>query len=179
MVAKVKVATAWLDCCAGCHMSFLDLDEALVGLTEAIEITASPITDIKEFPPVDVGIIEGAVSNSHDEEVVKKLRDNCKILMVWGDCACFGGICAMRNLFTKEEVLRRYYLETESTKNGKIPSSEDIPVLFEKVKPVNQVVKVDCYVPGCPPSSKAIHYALAELLEGRIPVLPSEIMRFD
>ena len=179
MVAKVKVATAWLDCCAGCHMSFLDLDEALVGLTEAIEITASPITDIKEFPPVDVGIIEGAVSNSHDEEVVKKLRDNCKILMVWGDCACFGGICAMRNLFTKEEVLRRYYLETESTKNGKIPSSEDIPVLFEQVKPVNQVVKVDCYVPGCPPSSQAIHYALAELLEGRIPVLPSEIMRFD
>ena len=178
-MAKVKVATTWLDCCAGCHMSFLDLDEALIGLLEAIEITASPITDIKEFPPVDVGIIEGAIGNAHDEEVAKKLRANCKILMVWGDCACFGGICAMRNLFTKEAVLRRYYLESESTKNGKIPSSEDIPPLLERVKPVNQVVKVDCYVPGCPPSAKAIHYALAELLEGRIPVLPSEIMRFD
>jgi NAD-reducing hydrogenase small subunit len=160
-------------------MSFLDLDEALIGLADAVEITASPITDIKEFSPVDVGIIEGAVSNVHDEEVAKKLRANCKILMVWGDCACFGGICAMRNLFTKEEVLRRYYIETESTRNGKIPSSEDIPALFEQVKPVNQVVKVDCYVPGCPPSSKAIGYALTELLEGRIPVLPSEIMRFD
>jgi len=178
-VAKVKVATAWLDCCSGCHMSFLDLDEALIGLADAIEITASPITDIKEFSPVDVGIIEGAISTTHDEEVAKKLRDNCKILMVWGDCACFGGICTMRNLFSKEEVLRRYYIETESTKNGKIPSSEDIPPLLEQVKPVNQVVKVDCYVPGCPPSSKAIHYALAELLEGRIPILPSEIMRFD
>lgn len=178
-MAKVKVATAWLDCCSGCHMSFLDLDEALIGLTDAIEITASPITDIKEFSPVDVGVIEGAVSTVHDEEVAKKLRANCKILMVWGDCACFGGICAMRNLFTKEEVLRRYYIETESTNEGKIPSSEDIPPLLEQVKPVNQVVKVDCYVPGCPPSSKAIHYALAELLEGRIPVLPSEIMRFD
>ena len=178
-MAKVKVATAWLDCCSGCHMSFLDLDEALIGLADAVEITASPITDIKEFPPVDVGIIEGAVSNEHDEEVAKKLRANCKILMVWGDCACFGGICAMRNLFTKEEVLQRCYVETESTKNGKIPSSEDIPPLLEQVKPVNQVVKVDCYVPGCPPNSKAIHYALAELLEGRIPVLPSEMMRFD
>ena len=178
-MAKVKVATAWLDCCSGCHMSFLDLDEALIGLADAIEITASPITDIKEFSPVDVGIIEGAISTTHDEEVAKKLRDNCKILMVWGDCACFGGICTMRNLFSKEEVLRRYYIETESTKNGKIPSSEDIPPLLEQVKPVNQVVKVDCYVPGCPPSSKAIHYALAELLEGRIPILPSEIMRFD
>jgi len=178
-VAKIKVATAWLDCCSGCHMSFLDLDEALIGLADAIEITASPITDIKEFSPVDVGIIEGAISTTHDEEVAKKLRDNCKILMVWGDCACFGGICTMRNLFSKEEVLRRYYIETESTKDGKIPSSEDIPPLLEQVKPVNHVVKVDCYVPGCPPESKAIHYALTELLEGRIPILPSEMMRFD
>ena len=178
-MAKVKIISAWLDCCSGCHMSFLDLDEALIDLSSRIELLATPITDIKEFTPADVGIIEGAVSNEHDEEVAKKIRANCKILMVWGDCACFGGICAMRNLFTKEEVLRRYYIETESTKNGEIPSSEDIPPLLEQVKPVNQVVKVDCYVPGCPPSAEAIHYALAALLEGRIPILPGEIMRFD
>ena len=177
-MAKVKVATAWLDACAGCHMSFLDLDEALIDLASAIELTASPITDIKEFPPVDVGIIEGAIGNEHDEEVAKKLRDNCKILMVWGDCACFGGIVSMRNLFSTEEILHRYYSTESTTKDSKIPSSEDIPPLTT-VKPINQVVKVDCYVPGCPPSSKAIHYALAELLEGRIPILPSEIMRFD
>jgi NAD-reducing hydrogenase small subunit len=129
-VTKVKVATAWLDCCSGCHMSFLDLDEALIGLLDAIEITASPITDIKEFSPVDVGIIEGAISNTHDEEVAKALRANCKILMVWGDCACFGGICAMRNLFTKEEVLSRYYIETESTSKGRVPSSDELPQLL-------------------------------------------------
>jgi len=177
-VAKVKVASAWLDACAGCHMSFLDLDEVLIDLADAIELTATPITDIKEFPPVDVGIIEGAVSNEHDEEVARKLRANCKILMVWGDCACFGGIVSMRNLFSTEEVLQRYYNTESTAKDSKIPCSEDLPPLTE-VKPINQVVKVDCYVPGCPPSSKAIHYALTELLEGRIPILPSEIMRFD
>lgn len=179
MVAKVKVATAWLDCCSGCHMSFLDLDEALIDLAGKIEITASPVTDIKEFPKVTVGIIEGAVSSTRDEEVAKKLRESCQILMVWGDCACFGGICTMRNLFPKEEILKRCYLESESTPHGKIPSSEELPPLFEQVRPVNQVVKVDCYVPGCPPEAKVIQYALKELLEGRIPVLPSEMMRFD
>jgi NAD-reducing hydrogenase small subunit len=176
-VTKVKVISAWLDACSGCHMSFLDLDEALIGLTDKIELLATPITDIKEFTPADVGIIEGAVSNEHDEEVARKIRQNCKILMVWGDCACFGGIVSMRNLFSTEEILDRYY-HTEGTICDKIPSSEDLPPLTT-VKPINQVVKVDCYVPGCPPSAKAIHYALAELLEGRIPVLPSEIMRFD
>jgi NAD-reducing hydrogenase small subunit len=178
MMAKVKVATAWLDACAGCHMSFLDVDEAIIGLLDKIELTATPITDIKEFPPVDVGIIEGAIGNAHDEEVAKKLRAACKILMVWGDCACFSGIVGMRNLFSKEDVLQRYY-STESTAKGSIiPRSEELPPLIT-VKPINHVVKVDCYVPGCPPSAKNILYALSELLEGRIPVLPSEIMRFD
>jgi NAD-reducing hydrogenase small subunit len=177
-LAKVKVATTWLDACAGCHMSFLDLDEALIGLSQAIELTATPITDIKEFPPVDVGIIEGAIGNEHDLEVTRKLRAACKILMVWGDCACFGGIVSMRNLFETEEIMQRYY-STESTKlEGKIPGAKEIPKLVE-VRPINQVVKVDCYVPGCPPSPQAIHYALSELLQGRIPVLPSEIMKFD
>jgi len=59
-LAKVKVASAWLDCCGGCHMSFLDMDEVLIDLANVIELTATPITDIKEFSPVDVGIIEGA-----------------------------------------------------------------------------------------------------------------------
>ena len=158
-------------------MSILDLDEALIDLAEVLELTATPITDIKEFQQVVVGIIEGAVSNEHDEHVAKDLRAHCKILMVIGDCACFGGIVSMRNLFTIEEVLDRYY-HTEGSICDKIPSSEDLPPLT-KVRPINEVVKVDCYVPGCPPSAKAILYALSELLEGRIPVVPSEIMRFD
>jgi len=178
-MAKVKIATVWLDCCSGCHMSFLDIDEAIIGVAEQLEFTRCPITDIKEFSPVDVGIVEGAVSTTNDEEVLRKLRTNCKILMAWGDCACFGGICTMRNLFDTEDVLKRYYLETESTKGDIIPASEEIPRLLEKVLPINQVVKVDCYVPGCPPSSKAILYAVSELLQGRIPVLPGDMMRFD
>lgn len=176
-MAKVTVASAWLDACAGCHMSFLDLDEKLIGLLDSIELKATPITDFKKFTPVDVGIIEGAISNEHDEEVAKDLRANCKILMVWGDCAVFGGIVSMRNLFETDDILHRYY-NTESTVGDIIPSSKELPPLI-KVKPINQVVKVDCYVPGCPPKAEAIYYALSELLQGRIPVLPAEIMKFD
>lgn len=178
-MAKIKIATAWLECCSGCHMSFLDIDEAIIDLSKLVEFTRSPITDIKKFSPVDVGIVEGSVGNTEEEETLKDLRANCKILMAWGDCACFGGVCAMRNTFDKEEVLKRCYIETESTYKGKIPCPPGVPALLEQVKPVNQVGKVDCYVPGCPPEAKAIQYALTELLAGRIPVLPSEMMRFD
>jgi NAD-reducing hydrogenase small subunit len=176
-MAKVKVASAWLDACAGCHMSLLDVDEAIVDLARVLELTATPITDIKEFPQVDVGIIEGAIGNEHDEHVARDLRAKCKILMVLGDCACFGGIVGMRNLFDTKDIMDRYY-HTESTTGDKIPSSEDLPPLT-RVRSINEVVKVDCYVPGCPPGAKAIHYAISELLAGRIPVIPGEMMRFD
>jgi NAD-reducing hydrogenase small subunit len=178
-MAKPKIATVWLCGCSGCHMSFLDIDEDIVKVAGLVDITASPVTDIKEFPQVDVGIVEGAVANTHNEHVLKDLRAHCKILMAWGDCACYGGIPTMRNMFDKEDVLKRGYIETESTAKGAVPVSEELPALLDKVKPIDQVVKVDCYVPGCPPEANVIMYAIGELLQGRVPVIPKDQMKFD
>ena len=126
-MAKPKIATAWMAGCAGCHMSFLDIDEKILDVVKLVDITASPITDFKHFEQVDIGIVEGTVNTTKDEEVLRDLRAHCKILMAWGDCACFGGIVASRNPFDKADCLRRAYVETESTVHGKIPSSDEIP----------------------------------------------------
>ena len=86
----------------------------------------------------------------------------------------------MRNMIPLEDVLKRGYIEADSNAKGSaIPTDEELPRLLDKVKPVNEVVKVDCYVPGCPPNAKAILYAITELLAGRIPVLPGDMMKFD
>ena len=115
-MAKVKIATDWLAGCAGCHMSFLDIDERIVKLLESVEFTSSPVTDLKHPPKegVTVGILEGAISNTHNIEVAKQMRERCQILIAVGDCATFGGIVAMRNLVGTDEALKRAYLETES-----------------------------------------------------------------
>jgi NAD-reducing hydrogenase small subunit len=179
-MAKVKVATDWLAACAGCHMSVLDMDERLVGLLDKIELTSTPITDLKHPPKegVTVGILTGAVCNTTNVEVVKQMRERCQVLIALGDCAVFGGIVGMRNLFDMDEAIRRAYIETESTVDGIIPSSEELgrPIT---VRGVNQVVPVDIHIPGCPPSADAIYYALAELLEGRIPVLAGDNLKYD
>jgi NAD-reducing hydrogenase small subunit len=180
-MGKPKVATVWLEGCSGCHMSFLDLDEDLLGILSALDLTVTPITDFKDFafPEVDVGIVEGGIGNVEQEEIVKKLREHCKILIAWGDCAVFGGVNTLRNWIPKEEVLRRGYIETESTVQGTLPIHEDLPALLDKVAGVNEMVPVDVYVPGCPPSPEAIAYALQEILQGRRPVLPAEMIHFD
>lgn len=178
-MSKIKVATVWLGGCSGCHMSFLDLDERLIELSKLIEITASPITDLKEFSYVDVGIVEGSVANIENEEVLKKIREKSKILVAIGDCSCYGGITALRNLFKKEAILERAYMDTESTLIGDIPQSAEVPVLRNKVKPIREIVKVDAYIPGCPPTADEIYYALTELLAGRIPVWNNGKLHYD
>jgi NAD-reducing hydrogenase small subunit len=179
-MTKVKVATDWLAACAGCEMSLLDMDERLVSLLDKIELTSTPITDLKHPPEegVTVGILTGTVNNTTNLEVAKQMRERCKILIALGDCAVFGGIMTMRNFFDMNEALKRAYIETESTVDGIIPSSEEISKPIQ-AQPVNQVVKVDLHVPGCPPSADAIHYVLSELLEGRIPILTGDKLKYD
>jgi NAD-reducing hydrogenase small subunit len=178
---KVKVATMWLSGCSGCHMSFLDLDERLVELSKLIEIKFSPIVDtkVKDMPFVDVGLVEGCVNNNEQEHELIQLREHCKILIAFGDCARTGNIPALRNQFKLDDVLTRAYVETESTQIGEIPNDPVVPKLNPKAKPLQEVVKVDAHIPGCPPDADTIWYAMTELLAGRMPKWNEMNLRYD
>jgi len=180
-MSKPTIASDWLAACAGCHMSLLDIDERIVTVVELVDIRATPITDFKEPDEegVTVGVLTGAVNTTTNEEVAIKMRERCDILVALGDCAVFGGVPAMRNMFRIEDALRRAYIDTESTdEEGKIPGSPELgkPI---KVRPVSEVVKVDVSVPGCPPHADVIFHALAELANGRIPELKDENLHWD
>jgi len=175
-MAKPKISSDWMAGCSGCHMSLLDIDERIIAVAELADIRATPITDLKEPDEagVDVGILEGAVNNTANEEVAHKMRKRCKILVALGDCAVFGGVPAMRNFFEIQDVLRRAYVETESTDGeGKIPSDPELAVPT-RVQALNEVVPVDIFVPGCPPDPDVIFYVLSELAMGRKPVIDGE-----
>ena len=180
-MAKPKVASDWLAGCAGCHMSFLDIDERIVKLVELVDLRATPITDFKDPDEsgVVVGILEGGINNTTNERVAKQMRERSQILVALGDCAVFGGVPAMRNFFTLEESLRRAYVETPSTdSSGKIPSSPELGVPT-RVRAISEVVKVDVFIPGCPPDADIIFFALSELAHGRIPKLENNNLMWN
>ncbi|HYL79769.1 MAG TPA: hypothetical protein VEU07_03095 [Candidatus Acidoferrum sp.] len=176
-MGKIKLAMQWLEACAGCEMSMLDLDERLVELLQHVELTSSPISDLKHPPKegVEVGILSGGIGNEDEAAEAVQMRERSKTLIALGDCAVTGGICSMRNFFSREAVLRRAYVESESTVDGTVPLHEDLAPLTAQVAGVGDVVPVDIYLPGCPPSADAICYVLSELVAGRQPKLTGDV----
>lgn len=167
-VEKVKVATVWLDGCSGCHMSFLDIDERLIELAGKIDLVYSPLVDNKVFPDmVDVSIVEGAVSTDEDIEKIKKIRGHSKVLIALGDCAVTSNVPGMRNSFGAGPSMDRAYHENADIQ--KQNPTQHLPVLLERVRPVHEVVKVDVFIPGCPPPADTIWTVLTELLAGNTP----------
>jgi len=169
-MSKIRMATAWLDGCSGCHMSFLDLDELLIDITGQVDLVFSPLVDTKEFPEnVDVTLVEGAVSNDDAEEKIRLMRERTRILVSFGDCAVTANVPGMRNQFKLEDVLKRGYVENADF-GAKIPEM-GIPHLLKRARPVHEFVDVDVFLPGCPPPTQAILFTVTELLAGRIPDL--------
>ena len=168
-IEKTRVATIWLSGCSGCHMSFLDQDELLVDLAKKIQLVYSPIVDIKVFPEnVDVTLIEGAVANEEQLALLIEARGKTKVLISLGDCAVTGNVTALRNGLKDSDkaVLEMAYIDTSEV-NAQIPT--DVPKLLTKVHPLHEVVKVDYFIPGCPPPADLINYVLTELLSGKVP----------
>jgi len=176
---KIKIATTSLAGCFGCHMSFLDMDERLVALLEHVEFDRSPLTDIKHCGPCDIGLVEGGLCNADNVHVLREFRDNCRILIAVGACAINGGVPAMRNHFNLRECLEESFLNGVGVENPQIPDDVELPLLLDKVRPLHEVVHVDYYLPGCPPSADEFLSVLGDLLEGREPSLPKNLLHYD
>lgn len=179
---RLRLATVWLGGCSGCHMSFLDLDEALIALADKIELVYSPVIDVKEFPEnVDLCLVEGAVCNEDNLELIRRIRSRSRMLVSFGDCAVTANVPAIRNQLgvkNDESVLQRAYEEGAQMLKG-IPKEPGIvPPLLKRVMPVHEAVYVDYFVPGCPPPVDRIQAILDQALSASEPRLQGPQLKF-
>ncbi len=176
---KLRVATTSLAGCFGCHMSLLDIDEHLFELVGRVAFDRSPLTDIKHCGPCDIGLIEGGVCNSENVHVLREFRRNCKTLVAVGACAITGGLPAQRNHLDLGACLQQVYRFRDDIEDAAVPDDPELPLLLDKVYPVHEVVRIDYFIPGCPPSGEAIWKFLGDLIAGRTPRLGHALLRFD
>lgn len=177
--AKLRLATAWLGGCSGCHMSFLDLGKRLREIAGSIELVYGPLVDAKEFPEsVDFALIEGAVANVDNLELLQQIRERSRILVSFGDCAVTGNVTSLRNFFSVDDLLTAVYHAGPGSAPHGMEAVQVLPALLPRVLPLHQVVTVDAYIPGCPPDPERIWTALTALLKGEPVALSAEQKTF-
>ena len=179
MTEKTRIATVSLAGCFGCHMSLLDIDERMLELAAVVEFDRSPITDIKQCSKADIGLIEGGVCNSDNVHVLREFRNNCQILIAVGACAINGGLPALRNSVPLQECLLESFVDGIGIEDPGVPDDPELPLLLDKVRPIHEVVEIDYFMPGCPPSADVFWKFLTDLIAGQEPTLPYELIHFD
>jgi NAD-reducing hydrogenase small subunit len=173
-----RIATVSLAGCFGCHTSLLDIDERLFELAGRIELDRSPLTDLKRCGHADIGLVEGGICNAENVQVLREFRRHCDVLVAVGACAITGGLPAQRNALDIGAILRDVYVDRPGLAPGsRVPDDPELPLPLSRVHPIHEVVHIDHFLPGCPPSADAIWEFLTALLDGRAP--PSTRLRYD
>jgi F420-non-reducing hydrogenase small subunit len=183
----VRVAEEWLSSCSGCEVAILNLGETLLAVAPKLDFVHIPVLmdhkyygqlgdgDVHklEIPSADVGIVSGGVRNDEHLEVLEAMREKCGVLVALGTCATHGGIPALINGTVNDDLFERYYRGCESNDPGPDPN-EVVPPFLDRVYALDEKVKIDLYLPGCPPHPDQIAEAILALMEGRAPVLPTK-----
>jgi len=180
-----KVAEEWLNICGGCEVTILDIGEPLLDLLPSLQFVHMPVLmDHKyfgqtgeraelEIPEADVGIVSGGIRNEKEKHVAEEMRKKCKTLVALGSCACYGGIPALANQYPLTELFDKVFRHSKTTESGSDPS-EGLPKLTDRVYALDEVVKVDVAIPGCPTTPELVVEALTSLLEGKPFTLPEK-----
>jgi F420-non-reducing hydrogenase small subunit len=186
-MSKPKVAFYWCASCGGCEETVVDLAEDILGVVEKVDIVLWPVAmdfkyqDVAVLPDqaITATLLNGAIRSSEQEEMAVLLRRKSRYLIAYGSCAHLGGIPGLANQFPREEVLRFNYETSPSVVNehrtrpllvfedhGRRPH---LPELRHVVRSLDQVVDVDYYLPGCPPTPNLTKAAFDALLSGNLP----------
>jgi F420-non-reducing hydrogenase small subunit len=181
----IRIAEEWLNICGGCEVTILDIGDPLLELLPLVEFVHIPVLhDNKyfgqtgekkdmEIPQADLGIISGGIRTEKERHVAEEMRKKCKTIVALGACACTGGIPAMANMWNLQELYEKVYRDSSTTESAETPK-ENLPPLEDRVYALDEIIKVDLYIPGCPTSPDWVKEALLYVVTGKPFVLPNK-----
>jgi F420-non-reducing hydrogenase small subunit len=186
MAGKPKVAFYWCASCGGCEEAVVDLAEKILDVVAAVDIVFWPValdfkkSDVEAMPDASIAVsfINGAVRMSEQEEMARLLRRKSGLVVAFGSCSHLGGIPGLANLWDRESIFDLYYRKGPSVADGgavpatriKVPEGElELPEFWDAAKALDQVIDVDYYLPGCPPTPKLLADAVGAILSGNLP----------
>jgi len=194
--AKPKLALYWAASCGGCEIAVLAVNEKILDVAAAFDVVLWPVAvdakvrDVEKMPDgsIDVCLFNGGIRTSENEYMAQLLRRKSKVLVAFGSCAQEGCIPGLANLSQREEIFRTVYDEGPSLDNpaGTRPQPQSevpegtlhLPIFYETLRTLGQTVRVDYYLPGCPPEAENIWTAVTAILSGNLPA-PGSVIGSD
>jgi F420-non-reducing hydrogenase small subunit len=179
----VKVAADWLNSCSGCEIAILNLGETLLDLLPELDFVHIPVLmDHKHYgqlgeksqidiPKATVGFLTGGIRNDEHLKVAHEMRKKCDVLIALGTCATHGGIPAMINSYTNEQLFDTYYSTPSTDPGAKVPTNGVSPLL-SRCYALDEQIDIDIMLPGCPPHPDHIASAILALLNNEELQLP-------
>lgn len=177
-MSKKTLSIEWLSGCSGCELGIVDLHEKLLEVLSEVDLVRIPILmDTKEYVPADVGIITGSIRTDHDIEAAHNMRESCGAIIAFGTCPVYGGPHSSAYAHDTAELLDGAYVNNPTTATNTVP--DQVPVLLEGNRPLDSEIKVDLYIPGCPPHAAYIFEGLVALIRGRAPRIGRHTVCFN
>jgi F420-non-reducing hydrogenase small subunit len=168
MAERKRISIEWLSGCSGCEVALVDLHERLLSVLEEVDLVRLPILlDTKEYVEADIGIVTGCVRTEHDIEAARLMRRHCRTIVAYGTCPVYGGPQGAAYAHTNHQLLERAFTANSSTTTHQPPA--DVPPLLEEVRPLDAVIEVDRYLPGCPPHPAYLFESLMAVARERPP----------
>ncbi|MFP4213657.1 MAG: methyl viologen-reducing hydrogenase [Desulfohalobiaceae bacterium] len=180
---SIKVAQEWLNACSGCEICILDMGQRLLQILEHLQFVHIPaLMDHKYYgqtgqeqhisiPRADVGLISGGIRNQEHLEIARIMREQCQVIVALGTCATHGGIPALGNSWSTEDILQEYY-HTPSTDPVQDYPQQGLPALLDRTYALDEMIQVDLCLPGCAPHPDQVYSALMSVVQGQTPELP-------
>jgi F420-non-reducing hydrogenase small subunit len=180
MTEKAKIGIYWAASCGGCDCSLLEVNEQILDVIAGADIALWPCAADAKYDDLramadremDVVLFNGAIRTEENREIAELIRKKTKVLVAYGSCAHTGGVIGLANLSTRDDIFTRVFGERDRWPQLTVQQNEHelhLPEFRERLVPLNGVVDVDFYVPGCPPPRPMVSRLFEALLAGELP----------
>ena len=165
---KPTVAVYKFSSCDGCQLTLLNMEDELLSLAGSVEFANFLEASSRVLPgPYDIALVEGSVTTPREAEHILEIRKQARVLVGIGTCATAGGIQALRNYTSVDDLALASYAHPEFLQ------------ILPKSTPFGEHVKVDFELSGCPPNKYELLEVIRALVQKRKPILPTYCVCLD
>ena len=159
-MSKPRISFHDFTSCEGCQLTVVDSLQDHPELLQVVDIVQFREAMTEKGEDYQIAFIEGSCTRESDEARLRQIREQAAVVIALGTCAHLGGVNTLKFLHPLDEVRQYVY--------------GDHADWFDTydARPIDAIIKVDYFIPGCPIDRDEFAVVVKALLLGKRPPIP-------